>query len=120
MHLFEEAGKEFLPFHSQHKPTRPMIYKDRITEAWFQTARIFKTRKAKIPADPVLHQQLCQRRYQITKDGLLQVEPKKDYMRRTKLCSPDRADALVMAFYQSGYADTQISRRSEALASRPR
>lgn len=112
MHLFEEAGKEFLPFHSQNKPSKPMIYKDRMTEAWFQTSKILRTRKARIPDDPILHEQLCQRRYQITKDGLLMVEPKKDYMKRTKMCSPDRADAFVMAFYQSTYTGSQIARKN--------
>lgn len=114
MHLFDEAGKEYLPFHTQAKPSRPMIYKNRMTEAWFQTSRILKSHKAKIPDDPVLHEQLTSRRYQITKEGLLLVEPKKDYMKRTGNQSPDRADAFVMCFYQSGYTDSQVSRKKTA------
>lgn len=120
MHLFEEAGKDFLPFHSQNRPSKPMIYKDRMTEAWFQASRILKTRKARIPDDPILHEQLCQRRYQITKDGLLQVEPKKDYMKRTGLASPDRADAFVMAFYQSTYTSSKVAKKNPNTRARTR
>jgi hypothetical protein len=119
MHLFDEAGKEYFPFHTQAKPTKPQIYKDRMTEAWFQAAKILRSRKARIPDDPILHEQLIARRYLITKDGLLQVEPKKDYMKRTGLCSPDRADAFVMCFYQSGFADTQIATKAGRKIARP-
>lgn len=116
MHLFDDHGKEHFPFHTQHKAMRSTIYANRMTEAWFQLSNLLKQRKVRIPDDPILHHQLTTRRYGFTKDGLLQVEPKDIYMKRTEDPSPDRADALVMAFYNSGYTDSQVaakkSRRS--------
>lgn len=118
MHLFEEAGKELFPFHTQAKATRPTVYGNRMTEAWFQLAALLRDRKVRIPDDPILHNQLTTRRYEFNKDGLLIVEPKDKYMKRTKNPSPDRADALVMAFYQSGYTDSQVSRKKARQATR--
>ena len=118
MHLFEEAGKEFFPFHTQAKATRPTIYGNRMTEAWFQLAALLRDRRVRIPDDPILHHQLCTRRYEFTKDGLLLVEPKDKYIKRTSDPSPDRADALILAFYQSGYTDSQVARKKTQRASR--
>ena len=117
-HLFDEAGKDCFPFHTQHKATRPTVYGNRMTEAWFQLGATLRAGDVRIPDDPILHNQLTTRRYGFTKDGLLLVEPKDIYMKRTKNPSPDRADALVMAFYQSGYTDTQVTRNKSRAAAK--
>lgn len=115
---FEEAGKEVFPFHTQHKATRPTVYANRMTEAWFQLAALLRDRRVRIPDDPILHNQLTTRRYEFTKDGLMLVEPKEKYMKRTSEQSPDRADAIVMAFYNGGYTDSQVSRKKTKRAQR--
>lgn len=117
-HLFEEAGREALPFHTQHKATQPMVYGNRMTEAWFQLANLLREGRVRLPEDRLLREQLITRRYEFNKDGLLLVEPKDKYMKRTDMPSPDRADALVMAFYQSGYTDSRVSRKDSGQAGR--
>lgn len=111
MHLFQEARKEYVPFHTQAKPTKP-DFANKMSEAWFQLRRLTNERKIVLPDDPILFQQLTARHYELTKDGKILVEPKDKYMKRTGNPSPDRADALVMCFYQSGYTDTQIAKKS--------
>lgn len=110
-HLFDEASREAFPFHTQAKASRPTIYANRMTEAWFQLAALLRDRRIRIPDDPVLHHQLGTRRYEFTKDGLLLAEPKDKYMKRTGDPSPDRADALVMAFYNTAYTGSQVAQK---------
>lgn len=117
-HLFDEAGKECFPFHTQHKATRPTVYANRMTEAWFQLGALLRAGNVRIPDDPIMHHQLTTRRYGFDKAGLLLVEPKDAYIKRTKSGSPDRADALVMAFYTGGYTDSQVTRKKSRRASR--
>lgn len=117
-HMFDEAGRDAFGFHTQHKATKPTFYANRMTEAWFQLRALLRDRRIRIPDDPILHQQLGARHYKFNKDGLLLAEPKDEYMKRTKDPSPDRADALVMAFYQSGYTDSQVARKKKKQAGR--
>lgn len=99
VHLFGEANKNYYMFHSQGKAMKPRKFFDQITEAWFWLAKLVKLGLVYIPRDDVLWQQLTTRRYREAKDGRWQIEPKKDYIKRIKRGSPDRADALVMTFY---------------------
>ena len=52
-----------------------------------------------LPDDEVLIAQLSTRRYQITSSGKIKLESKKE-MKRRGLDSPDRAEAIVMAFWK--------------------
>lgn len=99
LHLYRDAHKEHFEFHNQGRAREGRIYSDKITEAWFNVARLARDRGMLIPDDPILIQQLSDRHYTIDKDGLVAVESKDDYMKRTEKGSPDRADAFVMAFY---------------------
>lgn len=107
-----DAGKKVHEFHTQGKSTNTS-YMNKMTEAWFSLAKLVKARAVKLPNDQRLIQQLVSRQY-ITarKDGKLMVEPKEDYIKRAPLgedtCSPDRADALVMAYYPETMAVTQV------------
>lgn len=84
-------------FFSQGKPVES-IYKNKITEAWFMFAEYVRQRKVSIPKDPLLFEQLTTRWYQYDEAGKIKIESKEKYCDRG-YPSPDRADAVVMAFY---------------------
>jgi hypothetical protein len=99
VHLFVEAHKNYYMFHAQGTPMKKRQFFDQITEAWFWLAKLVRLGVVYIPRDDVLWRQLTSRRYQTARDGRWQIEPKKDYIKRIGRGSPDRADALVMCFY---------------------
>lgn len=103
-HLFDDRNKMDYGFHGHGKANNSRKYADRLSEAWFHLARLIKERKVILPDDRVLIRQLISRHYDVTIDNRLQVEPKKHYIKRLETTSPDRADALVMAFYETEIA----------------
>ena len=96
---FYDAGKRVMEFHNGGRAHNSRQYSNKITEAWFHLADLVKQRKAYLIRDPQLIHQLADRQYRFTKKGQLEVESKKDYIDRGNEHSPDRADAVVMAFY---------------------
>ena len=54
-----------------------------------------------IPDDPELVAELSTIQYTYTSKGLIQLEPKEQLKKRLKR-SPDKADALVLAYYDAG------------------
>lgn len=114
MHVARDADKNWFEFHFNGKPFRRQIFKDRITEAYFQVAKMVRARDLKIPNDRHLIQQLSTRQYLTDKDGLLILEDKERYKKRTKQPSPDRADAFVLACYQHAVVETQFAQKAAA------
>lgn len=102
-----DAKKRVFEFHNGGSATRTE-YANKITQAYFQFARLVKTGKCYIPNDPRLIAQLSNRRYYTDKRGRLILEDKEDYRKRTDE-SPDRADALVMAFWDGTVADSRVA-----------
>lgn len=106
MARFVKANKRLLEFHTQSSAWNPEMFSNRMTEAWFTFARLVKQHDCWLPNDPVLLQQLSTRLYDLDPKGRLRVEPKQEYKKRMKsetlesTDSPDRADGIVMAFYQ--------------------
>lgn len=94
---FYDAGKRVFEFHNGGRAFDNQ-YDNRITEGWFQLGKKLKTRGCSIPKDGQLIRQLSARQYHTTKKGKLILESKDDYLKRNEH-SPDRADALVYAFY---------------------
>lgn len=77
-------------------------FANRGTELYVQFARLVETGKISIlNGDDVLHRQLTTRRLGFNSKGKLMAERKED-MRKRGLESPDRADALVLAFCAAG------------------
>lgn len=113
MHKFHDAGKRILEFHNGSVAVKSTEYENRITEAWFMFAKRVKAGLAHIPDDNQLFQQLCGRKYFTTKKGKLVIETKDEYMKRGNN-SPDRADGLVMAFYDEITAKGNILHRPNA------
>lgn len=115
-HAYPEAGKHWIPFHTQGSPADTQ-YADKMTEAWFNLRSLVQVGIVHLPKDQRLLQQLATRQYYLTKDGKLKVESKDEWKDRTDTNeSPDRADAVVMAFYcpvgANGYKSMVLDRRS--------
>lgn len=106
MHRFYEAGRNIVEFHSQGKAIDE-DFDNKITEAWFKFSRLVKSRNCYIPADNILQSQLATRRYFTTRKGKLILESKDEYMKRG-YDSPDRADGIVMAFWDDVVAQGNI------------
>ena len=104
-HLYyDRDGCRFFGFAHNAVPKDPKEYADRITEAFFLVAELARQRKIHIPRDPMLIKQLSSRQYDLDTKSRIKVESKKQYRQRMAregqgAESPDRADALVMAFY---------------------
>ncbi len=71
------------------------------TEAWANIRELLQAGEIQIPNDEDLIGQLSTRKYTVTSKGRVILESKKD-MKKRGLRSPDRADALVLAFAKTG------------------
>ena len=71
------------------------------TEAWANVRDLLQAGEIQIPNDEDLIAQLSTRKYTVTSKGRVILESKKD-MKKRGLRSPDRADALVLAFAKTG------------------
>lgn len=100
LYTFHEAGKRILPFHTQARPNDSGQFANRMTEAWFNLRTLVRQGICNLPKDARLLQQLVTRQYYFTKEGKLKVETKDEWRKRLDIDeSPDRADAVCMAFY---------------------
>ena len=79
-------------------------YANLVTEMWFE----FPIKEADIPNDRELLIQLTDRRYTYDKKKRKIIESKDEYKKRNGGKSPDKADALIMAYYEAhdGFDDT--------------
>lgn len=68
---------------------------------WGRLREMLAARELSIPDDVDLIGQLTTRRYRVNARGLIELESKEE-MRRRGLPSPDRADALALAFWTPG------------------
>jgi phage terminase large subunit len=72
------------------------LYANAVSEMWFT----LPINEISIPDDDELITQLTDRRYKYDKAGRKQVEAKDEYKKRNSGLSPDKADALLLTFYQ--------------------
>ncbi|MBN1574544.1 MAG: phage terminase large subunit [Deltaproteobacteria bacterium] len=94
----EEMGydvHEFQPGGSAREPER---YINRKAEAAFSFRTLLVEEEIDIPDDPELVSQLAGIKYDIRSDKRLKVESKEE-MKKRGMKSPDKADAVIMAFY---------------------
>lgn len=107
------AGKRVFEFGSNKNASADNSDKftNQASEAWWQVSYLMKKSLIWVPDDPELRRQLVTRHWKPDLDarGRICVEGKKDWRKRMAgpgaseddpTGSPDRADALVMAFYQ--------------------
>ena len=93
VYLFSSARKKFFPLVYNTKPFNRKLYANRITEAYFEFAKLVKSRSAYIPKDNIMFQQLSLREYDYDKHGRFVLLTKEDHKKW------DRADGVVMAYY---------------------
>lgn len=91
-----ELGWPINQLHANAKAHDPRIYANRSAELWGTAKEAIERGEILLPDDPVLIQQLADRKWKRWSDGTLQLESKKD-MRARGATSPDRADAVVTA-----------------------
>jgi hypothetical protein len=82
-------------------------YPNTISEMWFEFKELIDKEEIQIPDDRELLQQLTSRRYTFDTRGRRIVESKDDFKKRYGK-SPDKADALLLCFYNN-YSTIGIS-----------
>lgn len=111
-------GRQVNEFYSQGTPHHSDKYHDKITEAWCEFAKRVKKQHIYLgeKLDKKLKDQLVTRRYVVTPKGLIKIESKDEYAKNNEDSengtigkSPDRADAVVMAFYPYAIASARIA-----------
>ncbi len=73
-------------------------------EIYWNLRMAIKNKELSLPDDKKLINQLCSRKYSFTRNGKIKLESKDD-MKKRGLSSPDRADAVAIA-YSAGRAQT--------------
>ena len=89
-----------IPCHNGAKAKDGEHYNNWITEAWFGLKQRFVDGDIVLPNDDELTAQLSTRKYYLNSRDQLIIEDKQTYKKRVGR-SPDRADALVLAFSSS-------------------
>ena len=86
---------------SGHAPHDRQRFVNARAEWWWSLREVFEDGDIDIdPDDEILAEQLCAVRYTTDSFGRIQIESK-DEMRARRIPSPDRADALVLAFAEA-------------------
>lgn len=113
VHSFHEGGKKVYEFHTQGVASDSAMFADQYSEAWWNFRALVKERICHIPNDQRLLKQLSTRQYYTDRKGKLKIETKDEWRDRTQTTeSPDRADALIMAFYsQMGHGGGVVRAR---------
>lgn len=106
----DKTGKrQVLEFHNGGTSSDSQ-YANKITEAWFNLAKLVKNKECRIPNDNRLIQQLSTRQYYTNAKGKLILETKDEYMKRG-FDSPDRADGIVTSFYDHLSVSAEIAQK---------
>lgn len=114
IHTFYDAKKQVFEFMSQRSASDGSMFANMASEAWWQFRGLVKERICHIPYDLRLLKQLGTREYKMDKDGKIAVETKDDWRDRLETDeSPDRADAIVQAFYR-GVVEAKVATGSRA------
>lgn len=100
LNSFHESGKNVLEYHTQSVAFDTSMFADMASEAWFCLRNLVKEHIVHLPDDPRLIKQLSTRQYYMDRQGKIKIESKDEWRKRLEISeSPDRADAMVMAFY---------------------
>lgn len=92
-----------IPCHNGGAASDPEHYENWGTEAWAHFRDLLQAGTVEIINDEDLIGQLSTRKYRVTSKGKIALESKKE-MKARNLRSPDRADAVVLAFAETGAA----------------
>jgi len=100
-------GANVVPVNFGGSPSDKSKYTTVADEMWFG----FPIGEISIPDDPKLMEELAGRRYDYDKIGKRKVEPKSEFRKRYGR-SPDKADALLLAFYHPNVSMLLIGRHT--------
>ncbi|MCY4448161.1 MAG: hypothetical protein OXE02_04885 [Chloroflexi bacterium] len=89
------------------KARRPSQFADLRAEIFWEVARLLREDAASIPNDSVLVGQLLALRYDVSSTGRIRLESKTK-LRHRGVASPDRADALALAFMEPPSLDIWV------------
>jgi phage terminase large subunit len=115
--LYKVSGINFGDAPAENAPTpmgqqAPPRFTNRRAEMFWNLRELFMAKKIAIPDDPELAGELGAIRFNITDKGLIQIEKKDDIKKRTGK-SPDKADALALAFASGGAGTFEMSESSD-------
>jgi len=110
-----ELGAKVVPVNFGSSPNDKKKYTSVADELWFN----FDVDEADIPNDPELMQELSGRQYSYDTHGRRKVESKDDYKKRLGR-SPDKADGLLLCFYEGGSIIMSEENRAALAARRNR
>jgi phage terminase large subunit len=114
MHAFHEAGRNTVEFHSGGTALMSTEFADAMSEAWWNLRQLVRERVVHLPADQRLLKQLGTRNYYNDRKGRIKIESKDEWKKRMAADeSPDRADAVVMAFYPHDGTGSRVYRAGE-------
>lgn len=93
----KDLGAKVIPVNFGAAPTDKERYTSVADEMWFQFSEILD--QVELPDDPLLMEELAGRQYKYTSHDQRKIEAKDEFKKRIGR-SPDRADGLLLAFYQ--------------------
>ena len=93
----KEQGYGIRPVNTSRKARQPHLYANLRAEAYHHLAQLLERHLITLPNDPQLIGQLAALRYTYDSSGRMLIEPK-EKIRSRGLPSPDKADALMLAF----------------------
>jgi hypothetical protein len=111
--IYAETDRKKFIWHNHGDPrVNKRKWADLITRGWFELREsLYQMSLGKhyisIPNDEVLINQLTTMRYQFDAQNRLKVWDKDKYKKETGLSSPDRAEALIMAFSRAPLAESK-------------
>ncbi|CAK0752900.1 hypothetical protein CCP2SC5_1930004 [Azospirillaceae bacterium] len=114
-----EAGYHVNPVKNEFKSENPAIWGNIGTQNWWMLRRMIQEQLLILPLeDTLLIEQLTRRQYHVRK-GVIQIESKPD-ARSRGMKSPDRADAMALAFCDVSHSiiAEQIRKHREAAGPR--
>lgn len=111
-------GKRVHEFYSQNSAQESSKYANKITEAWCLFAKKVRTGELYLGENPdrKLTLQLTSRKYVVDNKGRIKIETKDEYKKRNLDAggsglgdSPDRADGIVLAFYDHAHDSQRVT-----------
>jgi len=112
MHLFRDAGRRWYEFNSGGTAHNSHVYHDQITEAYFHLRDMTRRKSMYLVENAQMFSQLTSRQYRYDNDDKFRLESKDEYMKRVgteEYTSPDRADAVALAFYPHAWTSLEVA-----------
>ena len=125
VHRLRELGAPVHGVQFGRRAPHPTRFANLRSEIFWELRRLINDRLIALPDDEELAAQLLSLRYDVSSSGQVQMESKRE-LRRRRLPSPDRADALAIAFMRppslmvwTGYESFLLPRRPAGVPAPP-